>query len=372
MNERYPLPEQNSRKMIRDSRALWEEIFSEDSEAFLNYYTENVAQKNRIQTRYEEGCLASMVHWNPYMMHFAGRTVKSYYLVGVATKERFRHRKYITGLISDGLYRLYAEKVPFVFLMPADPAIYTPLGFRYIYEKSEWEGSLATGGFADDMIISSMSVRALNESEFAEAVAWVSRRLRPKYSLFVKREEEYYSRMMKECESEGGAACGIFLREKMIGVFLWWMDDGITIRELVLLDEWENKQELLFRALLRYFDGSDRVRIVTTGWLGRKKPIIMARIVNLPRFLSYFTAPERVTVRIWVKDNVMPDNNGSFCWIASPEGSVVYATDKEADGAVNIDELLLWLFGVTDMPSMLPEECRKIKTISGIYIPEIV
>ena len=31
MNERYPLPEQNSRKMIRDSRALWEEVFSEDN-----------------------------------------------------------------------------------------------------------------------------------------------------------------------------------------------------------------------------------------------------------------------------------------------------------------------------------------------------
>ena len=371
MNERYPLPEQNSRKMIRDARALWEEVFSEDSASFVNYYTDNVAQKNRIQTRYEEGCLASMVQWNPYTMYLAGHDVKSYYLVGVATKERFRHRKYMTGLISDGLYRLYTEKVPFVFLMPADPAIYTPLGFRYIYEKSEWEGSLA-GACPDDMLISTMSVRALNPSEFAEAAAWINRHLRPKFSLFAKRDEEYIARMMKECESEGGAACGIFLREKMIGVFLWWLDEGIDIREMVLAEEWESRQDILFPALRRYFDGADAAKMVTTGWLGEKKPIIMARIVNLPRFLSYFTATERVTLRIWVKDDIMPDNNGSFCWIASPEGSVVYATEKEADGAVSIDELLLWLFGVTDMPAMLPEACRKIKTIRGIYIPEIV
>ena len=374
MNERYPVPEQNSRKMIRDSMALWAVVFSEDSESFRDYYRNHVAVKNRIQTRYEEGLLASMVQWNPYTMWFKDRKIPSYYMVGVATRENCRHRGYMTGLISDGLYRLSAEKVPFVDLMPADPAIYTPLGFRYIYEKAEWSGSLREGGLAaaDDMTISMMSVRALYETEFAFAAGWVNSRLKKMFTVFAVRDEGFMARTAAECASEGGTLAGIFMREKLVGIFSWWMEDGISIRDIVLDAEWEDRKDLLFAALLRYFEGEDRIRMVTTGWLGAKKPIIMARVVNLAAFLAPFTSDERRKLRIWVKDDLIPDNNGSFCWIVSPEGSMVYPTQREADGAVDIEELMPWLLGAAPMPSMLPEECRSIHTLSGVYSPEIV
>lgn len=49
-----------------DTRALWEEIFTEDSAAFLDYYYSVKTKDNQLQTIRTDGVLTAMIHWNPY------------------------------------------------------------------------------------------------------------------------------------------------------------------------------------------------------------------------------------------------------------------------------------------------------------------
>lgn len=55
-----------------DTRALWEEIFTEDSAAFLDYYYSVKTKDNQLQTIRTDGVLTAMIHWNPYPIRICG------------------------------------------------------------------------------------------------------------------------------------------------------------------------------------------------------------------------------------------------------------------------------------------------------------
>ena len=48
------------------TRKLWEEIFPEDTKAFLDYYYYIKAAKNQIYVVEEDGRICSMLQLNPY------------------------------------------------------------------------------------------------------------------------------------------------------------------------------------------------------------------------------------------------------------------------------------------------------------------
>ena len=58
-----------------------------------------------------------------------------YYIVGVATKEKYRHRGYMDRILKAALSFIRKKEQPFAFLMPANPNIYLPYQFTYIYDK---------------------------------------------------------------------------------------------------------------------------------------------------------------------------------------------------------------------------------------------
>lgn len=112
------------------SRILYEEMFPEDEEAFVDAYYQVKGGCNRILAWEEEGELVSMLHLNPYDFRMRNCLVESSYIVAVATRESYRHRGLMRSLLSYALRDLYEKKQPFVFLMPAKEEIYTPFGFR--------------------------------------------------------------------------------------------------------------------------------------------------------------------------------------------------------------------------------------------------
>ncbi|MBP5292287.1 MAG: GNAT family N-acetyltransferase, partial [Lachnospiraceae bacterium] len=86
--------------------------------------------------------IVSMVHWNPYMLHIGGVKsegdgggVRIPYIVGVATLPEYRHQGRMARLLCRGLRREAHRKTPFVWLIPADGAIYEPFSFRYVGKK---------------------------------------------------------------------------------------------------------------------------------------------------------------------------------------------------------------------------------------------
>lgn len=114
------------------TRPLYEQAFA-DPAAFVDYYYREKCRDNIMVVRYgEAGEVLSMLHLNPYTVRVLGQNVPSYYVVAVAT-DRAHRRK---GLMAEVLRRAFAfleeEKVPFVFLLPVDEAIYTPFGFSTV------------------------------------------------------------------------------------------------------------------------------------------------------------------------------------------------------------------------------------------------
>ena len=117
------------------TRKLWEEIFPEDTKAFLDYYYYIKAAKNQIYVVEEDGRICSMLQLNPYRIRLEDKSFPSEYIVAVATKKEYRSRGYMRALLNTVLERMHSEKVPFTFLMPAAEAIYRPYDFRYIYDQ---------------------------------------------------------------------------------------------------------------------------------------------------------------------------------------------------------------------------------------------
>ncbi len=121
------------------TRFLWEKIFKEDSQTFVDYYYFIRTKENVIYVVEEDGAIRSMLQKNPYRMKLEDSVFDSEYIVGVATEKEYRSRGYMRQLLIAALEEENKKKHPFTFLMPAAEAIYSPYDFRYIYHQKQME-----------------------------------------------------------------------------------------------------------------------------------------------------------------------------------------------------------------------------------------
>lgn len=126
----------NTQKVKSASRALWEMVFEEDTQQFLDYYDAYVADHNKIYTDWENGQAVSMLHRNPYRICVGDMQADSSYIVAVATKEEYRHQGHMKKLLLEAFADSFREGEPFVYLMPASEKIYLPFGFRTVYYQN--------------------------------------------------------------------------------------------------------------------------------------------------------------------------------------------------------------------------------------------
>ena len=117
------------------TRELYEEIFSEDSKAFVDYYYTEKTKDNQIYAVKEDGKLCAMLHLNPYTLLVNGNEKQAHYIVAVATKEEYRKRGFMSALIKRALQDMYRAGENFTYLMPAAEKIYQPHDFRTVYEQ---------------------------------------------------------------------------------------------------------------------------------------------------------------------------------------------------------------------------------------------
>jgi predicted acetyltransferase len=159
------------------TRKLYEEAF-DDPKEFVDYYYEDVCGKNRMVVSIEGGKgsesgdggeVVSMLHLNPYSVNLCGTVVQSYYVVAVATTALRRHEGQMRRVFDRTFEILAKEKVPFVFLMPVDEAIYSWMGFETICD---------------------FAVNRIADYE----------QIRERYDVYCVRDEDYIRRMRKEDE----------------------------------------------------------------------------------------------------------------------------------------------------------------------------
>ena len=104
------------------TRKLWEEVFSDDTRAFLDYYYFIKTKENEIWVIEEDGEIQSMLQLNPYQLQVAEHPFLCRYIIAVATRAQYRSRGYMSSLLRKAMQEMYGKKEPFTFLMPAAEA----------------------------------------------------------------------------------------------------------------------------------------------------------------------------------------------------------------------------------------------------------
>lgn len=315
----------------KNTRALYEEIFPEDSDAFVDYYYEEKIKDNIIYGAEEDGRLQAMLHLNPYVMSVNGTERETHYIVAVATRKEYRRRGYMAALIKQALRDMYKNGETFTFLMPAAEEIYLPHDFRTVYEqeKSYYKGQ--------------EGYEPLKEEECTVLSAAAEAYLSASCQVYAKRSEAYYRRLMKECASDGGA--------------LMVKKDGGMISDCRIF----------------FPDGEE------------EKPKIMVRIVDVRRMLMAVGVKELIAACFRVTDPVVEENNRCVV-ITGTEFSGIMLMDgrpENSEGEITVAALASFLFGAKTVSEIemeegvflserLKGELEKIIPLSKIYLNEVV
>ncbi|MDE6420946.1 MAG: GNAT family N-acetyltransferase [Lachnospiraceae bacterium] len=250
------------------TRALWEQVFPEDTAEFLRYYFREKIMDARIHVlKDDNGRVVSMVHANPYDVMIHGVRRRAYYIVGVATLESYRHRGCMAFLLQKAVLQAKSEKCPFVFLMPADAAIYEPFGFRYVGQhscrarsahlKERMMRNLPSFSDAGSLRLSAYSfsdadrlrISAYSSSDAGVLAAYAEKTLAERYDTYCVHDEAYFERLSRELASENGGIYLLWRREceeacknTLCGYFCYACEGEEYLQEVIV----DREAEMLF------------------------------------------------------------------------------------------------------------------------------
>lgn len=319
------------------TRSLYEEVFAEDKQTFVDYYYTEKVKDNEIYVVEEAEEICAMLHLNPYTISMNGRKKPAHYIVAVATKAECRKQGYMKALIEHAMQELYTKGETFTYLMPAAEALYTPFEFRTVYEQEH--------RYCQKVVEKDLGVETaeMKEEEYEELAETANRCLEQKYHIFAWRDGNYYARLQKECESD----------------------------QIKLMVYRKNGKIIDLR-----MDGQ-----ASEG----ENPKIMARILDVRRMLMSVNLRSLMAVAFHITDSFLEENNRCVV-ITGTEFSGVMLMDSKpenSEGVVTIGALTSLLFGAksveeiceedgVEMTERMKQELKKIIPLSKIYLNEAV
>lgn len=366
------------------TRPLYEACFSEDSQEFVDYYYKIKTRDNKILVLEKDGEIRSMLQLNPYCLN-DGRLYS--YIVAVATNSHCRRLGYMARLLQCALEDACEQQQAFLYLMPADEAIYTPFGFRFIYEKenhilnkdlinldkmldcekSDVIRPLKSMLTSHDMDIrqqlSVYSFSVLREADASDGsreqiktLAMFSETLLAgQYRVYVRRQPEYYEKLLYELQAEQGGILLLWQGECLAGYVIFSREEQQASVQEVMLSPAAQKLSALFMPLKK------------------KTPLIMARIANVKESARWLRAAKPDTSSeavIHITDDMIEQNNGSFLLTATDGQVEIKRLSDEGSPDVRLDigDFTQLLFGASPMPAAL----SFLSPAAPIYINDYV
>lgn len=323
-------------KAVENQRArkLYEEIFDEDSPAFVDYYFRVKAAENEIfVVENEKQEILATLHLNPYKMMFCGEKAKTNYIVAVATRADCRHQGMMRSLLQASLQEMYRRKETFTWLMPAAEAIYRPFGFRFIYEKNKMtvtadvlrraETDEKWQIHSDQEVSGDIFCEEAKKEDLAELACFAEKQLSKLAEVYTVHDIAYFEQRMQEVGCEGGSLILIRKEKEICGYFLALKKDR-EAWEIVVEDAVQKKA---FPAVLHWFGASEEKCTFTAFpqiWeqyaQSENVPAIMGRIVHLERFVCCLKIKKEQEWKIRLTDSLVPENNGYFIIKTGIEG----------------------------------------------------
>lgn len=315
-------------KAVENQRArkLYEEIFTEDSPAFVDYYFRVKAAENEIfVVENEKQEILATLHLNPYETMFCGEKVKTNYIVAVATRADCRHQGMMRSLLQDSLQEMYQKEEAFTWLMPAAEAIYHPFGFRFIYEKNKmtvtadvWQKAKADKIWQrhpEQKTGEAIFCEEAKKTDLAELACFAESQLSKLAEVYTVHDIAYFEQRMQEVGCEGGSLVLIRNENRICGYFLALREQR-EAWEIVVEDA---VQKETFPAVLCWFEaGGEKCTLTAFPKIWEQYaqsehiPAIMGRIVHLERFVRCLKTKKEQQFRIRLTDSLIPENNGYF------------------------------------------------------------
>lgn len=383
-------PEEHKR-----TRLLYEEVFSEDSRAFVDYYYRICAEENRIYVwETQEKEIVSMLHLNPYPMRLGAGKGRIFYIVAVATGEAYRGRGLMRGLLMRALQDMYEEKLAFTFLMPAAEAIYTPFDFRFIYsqrqftlfgtgeQRKAFRSSDRPGSGPGLALADTISCRRAKKEDLKALSEFGEGRLK-QYATAAFRTEAYFEKLLEEQECQNGEIMTLWDKRELKGSFFTAREPAPEIREAVASPGYE---EILLEAMKEWAAGEE-TGICGASWklpeaeAGKEKqaPVIMGRLVNARTLASCLRAEDKKELYICLEDSLLAENTGSYLLIIDREGGRLEPVKRAPAGAWTLTpgRLIQLVFGYKSPEELkAPEDfCREWKSVrhlGPVFLNEVV
>lgn len=368
------------------ARKLWEEVFEEDTEKFLNYYDGCVADHNHIFGEKEDGELVSMVQLNPYRVRMGEQEADSYYIVAVATRESCRHQGRMRGLLKESMQEMYQEKIPFTFLMPASESIYLPFDFVTVYRQS----MLSCGSVMKSHYKEKWKCIPCDKAQLGKLAEWSNTFLKKHSDVSTVRTESYYQRIWKEQASMNGQILLLLEGEKMKGYCFTGYEGSGEAWEIATGELQENDREgdgqasanqKAVEALTDWFARKDQLPMRICGFLPGTniegipfreisyRPMTMVRIIHLEEFVRRMRATEELEFDLKITDPLIPENNGTFRFSLGKEHASLTVTENSKAPKMTIAELTEAIFGKS-RTDKIPQ--KQIQLLNRVYLNEIV
>ena len=343
---RYLAPQEK-----QGTRAMYEEIFPEDSVSFVDYYYEWKTKENKILAMVEDGVTQVMLHLNPYPVWIHGQCREVPYIVAVATRPGCRRKGKMGRVMERALQDLERQQAPFAFLLPADPAYYRGQGFVFFPSQEE----IGTGETQEsNRVKGALYWDNAGEEDGPELAAFSNNILQRDYHIFIKRDAQYFHRLLAETKAEHGGVlllkssaateppgfqeknrCG---RDALEGILVYGtspQENQVEIRELLLAEDITGNPA----------DGANMPKSLwESAFPGMGISFstfhMMLRIASLKEFVSVLKREVPCCFHVKVTDSIIPGNCGCYrIELGRDGGRIQEIPEEDAELELEIGEL---------------------------------
>lgn len=208
---------------------LWKICFPQEDEGYIDYYFKNLFVPENCFIYVEDGKVVSTMIKAPHAIMFNDKVLRTSMILGVATLPEYRKRGYMKRLMEIVLDA--CEHTELITLIQAyDQNLYTPYGFRNIYNRASYELT---------------RTQVKRTTNFGCSYEPTAIDLLKVYSAFIRRFNGYYARDLeyfvkykKEINAQGGKIVAYYNGKDQIRGYATMLPKGevLEIEEFIYLD----------------------------------------------------------------------------------------------------------------------------------------
>ena len=306
------------------TRQLYEKAIPEDSREFVDYYYSHKTKDNEIivmEGAEWEGTFHVMIHLNPYNLSIHGHRRQVPYVVAVATDGAYRRQGKMRLVMAQLLQDLADGGVPFTFLLPADPAYYRGQGFVFFpCQPYLGAGGICFAGEFEQGMVRAASLemprvgswRCASTEDAARMAVFSNQVLECRCEVFIRREEQYFCRLLAELAAEHGGALLSEDRQGLTGLIFYSINRSqgtvtVEVKEMLLKEDVTKEEagQICSAALKETgYMAYDRISFTSSR--------MMVRLTSLISLVPLLRSGRPIQYRVEVRDPVIAANEGCF------------------------------------------------------------